>query len=52
MKIAILGTGMVGQSVGAKLIETGHDVFFGTRDVAKTISRTEADGMGNPPFAT
>jgi predicted dinucleotide-binding enzyme len=51
MKVGIIGTGMVGQFMGAKLLELGHDVMFGTRDVEKTMSRTEADGYGNPPFS-
>lgn len=50
MNIGILGTGIVGQTIGAKLMEAGHDVLFGTRDVAKTLARTEPDGYGNPPF--
>lgn len=51
MNIGILGTGMVGQTIGAKLMTAGHDVLFGTRDVEKTLARTEPDGYGNPPFA-
>ena len=51
MKIAVLGTGMVGRAVAARLSELGHDVVIGTRDVAATRARTEQDGMGNPPFA-
>jgi 8-hydroxy-5-deazaflavin:NADPH oxidoreductase len=35
MQIGILGSGMVGQTVGAKLVELGHDVVIGTRDPAK-----------------
>ncbi len=31
MKVAILGTGMVGDSIGSKLIELGHDVMIGSR---------------------
>lgn len=31
MKIGILGTGTVGQVVGAKLVERGHEVAIGTR---------------------
>lgn len=50
MKIGIIGTGMVGQTIGAKLIELGHDVMHGTRDVAKTLERTKQDSMGAPPF--
>jgi 8-hydroxy-5-deazaflavin:NADPH oxidoreductase len=51
MNIGILGTGMVGQTIGIKLIEAGHEVLFGTRDVAATLARTEPDGYGNPPFS-
>ncbi len=31
MKIAILGTGMVGATIGSKLIELGHEVRMGSR---------------------
>ncbi|MBL7803232.1 MAG: NAD(P)-binding domain-containing protein [Saprospiraceae bacterium] len=31
MKIAILGTGMVGATIGSKLIELGHEVCMGSR---------------------
>ncbi|MFZ5971378.1 MAG: NADPH-dependent F420 reductase [Bacteroidota bacterium] len=31
MKIAVLGTGMVGDSIGSKLIELGHQVRMGSR---------------------
>ncbi len=51
MKIGIIGTGNVGQLIGAKLMETGHEIMFGTRDVDKTMARTEPDGYGNPPFS-
>jgi 8-hydroxy-5-deazaflavin:NADPH oxidoreductase len=51
MKIAVLGTGMVGQALAGRLAELGHDVTVGTRDVAATLARTEPDGMGNPPYA-
>jgi predicted dinucleotide-binding enzyme len=50
MKIGIIGTGMVGQTLGAKLAELGHAVMIGTRDVARTLARTEPDAMGNPPY--
>ena len=52
MKIAVLGTGMVGQALAAGLTRIGHDVVIGTRDPEATLARTEADGMGNPPFST
>jgi 8-hydroxy-5-deazaflavin:NADPH oxidoreductase len=31
MKIAVLGTGMVGDAIGSKLIEIGHTVMMGSR---------------------
>lgn len=31
MKIAVFGTGMVGDAIGSKLIEVGHDVMMGSR---------------------
>ncbi len=50
MKIAVLGTGMVGQALAGRLAELGHEVSVGTRDVTATMARTEPDGMGNPPY--
>jgi predicted dinucleotide-binding enzyme len=32
MKIGILGTGMVGTTLGAKMVELGHDVCLGARE--------------------
>ena len=51
MNIAVLGTGMVGQALAARLHELGHSVVVGTRDPQVTLARTEPDGMGNPPFS-
>ena len=51
MKIAILGTGVVGRSHAARLAELGHAVVMGTQDVEKTRANTETDAMGNIPFA-
>jgi predicted dinucleotide-binding enzyme len=50
MNIAVLGTGMVGQSLAGRLAELDHDVTVGTREVDATMARTEPDGMGNPPY--
>ncbi len=50
MKIGILGTGAVGRTLATKLIEDGHEVMIGTRDVVNTLARNKADGYGNPPF--
>lgn len=51
MNIGVLGTGMVGRVIAAKMVDLGHAVMIGTRDVAALQTRTEPDGMGNPPFA-
>jgi 8-hydroxy-5-deazaflavin:NADPH oxidoreductase len=50
MKVAVLGTGMVGQAIAGKLAELGHEVVVGTRDPEATMARTEPDYLGNPPF--
>ncbi|NYE94417.1 hypothetical protein FHU41_000638 [Psychromicrobium silvestre] len=44
MKIAVLGTGMVGRALAARLAELGHEINWGTRDVAATRARTEESG--------
>jgi predicted dinucleotide-binding enzyme len=51
MKVAVLGTGTVGRAISGRLDVLGHDVTIGTRDPEATLSRTEVDGMGNPPYA-
>lgn len=51
MKIAVLGTGMVGQALAGRLAELGHEVTVGTRDVAATMARSEPVGLGGPPYA-
>jgi predicted dinucleotide-binding enzyme len=50
MKIAVLGTGMVGRALSSRLAGLGHDVAIGTRDVDTTLSAAEPDRMGNVPF--
>lgn len=51
MKIAIIGTGAVGQTIASKLIQLGHEVVIGTRNVSEKLSVTEKDGYGTPPFS-
>jgi predicted dinucleotide-binding enzyme len=51
MKTAILGTGTVGRTIAARLVELGHGVTIGTRDPEATLARTETGPMGNTPFA-
>jgi predicted dinucleotide-binding enzyme len=52
MRIAVLGTGMVGQALAARFAELGHTVSIGTRDPQATWARTEPDAFGNPPLRT
>ncbi|MDP9233748.1 MAG: NAD(P)-binding domain-containing protein [Actinomycetota bacterium] len=51
MRIAVLGTGIVGRTLAEGLAVQGHEVVMGTRDVSETLARTEPDAMGNPPFS-
>ena len=46
MKIGILGTGMVGNTLGTAFIEKGHEVKMGSRDTVneKAIEWTKANG--------
>ena len=51
MRIAVLGTGMVGRTIAARLSELGHEVTVGTRDPQATLTRSEVDQMGTQPFS-
>jgi len=44
MKIGIIGSGVVAQTLGTKLIELGHDVVLGTRDPAKLDEKKNMAG--------
>jgi predicted dinucleotide-binding enzyme len=46
MRIGILGTGIVGQTIGAKLAELGHDVRMGARTAGnqKAVDWIKANG--------
>jgi hypothetical protein len=50
MKIAVLGTGSVGQTFAARLLALGHEVMIGTRNVQEAQTRTAKDFYGNPGF--
>jgi predicted dinucleotide-binding enzyme len=39
MRIAVLGTGGVGQAIAGRAVDLGHEVSMGTRDVEGTRSR-------------
>lgn len=46
MKIAVLGTGMVGRAVAVGLANLGLDVVIGTRHPAESLARTGAEDFG------
>jgi len=50
MNIAVLGTGVVGRTLAARLAGLGHEVVIGTRDPAATMARTEPGGFGTAPY--
>jgi 8-hydroxy-5-deazaflavin:NADPH oxidoreductase len=52
MKIAIFGTGMVGQTLAAALVSKGHSIIIGTRDVQKSLATSAPNGFGMPAFGT
>lgn len=47
MKIGIIGSGVVGQTLGTKLVELGHDVVIGTRDPKKLDEKKNLTGTLN-----
>ena len=49
MKIGILGTGMVGNTIGGKLVALGHDVTMGAR--AATNEKAAAFAQSHGPRA-
>ncbi len=51
MRIGIIGTGVVGRSLAAKLADINHDVMMGTRNVKQTVSRPEKDRVTSQTFA-
>lgn len=46
MKIGVLGTGIVGQSIGSKIVQIGHEVMMGSRDPANIKATTWAKAEG------
>jgi len=51
MRIAVLGTGMVGQTLAGRLEELGHDVTVGTRDPEAARARATPGESGTPAFS-
>ncbi|HLF36094.1 MAG TPA: NAD(P)-binding domain-containing protein [Cyclobacteriaceae bacterium] len=50
MKITVLGTGVVGQTIAEKFSQLGNEVMIGTRDVKETLAKTKPDNFGRPAF--
>ncbi len=50
MKIGVLGTGIVGNTIGTKLVQLGHDVMMGSR--SKTNEKAEAWVKASGPKAS
>jgi hypothetical protein len=46
MKIGILGTGVVGRTLGSKLVELGHEVKMGARDAGNAAAAEWAAACG------
>ena len=44
MKIGIIGSGVVAQTLGTKLVDLGHDVVLGTRDPSKLDEKKNMAG--------
>jgi predicted dinucleotide-binding enzyme len=51
MRFGVLGTGVVSKTIASRLAGLDHEVMVGTRDPEGTLSRTEPDRYGNPPFS-
>src|SRR4051812_37355870 len=52
MRIAVLGTGVVGRTLAGKLDELGHDAAVGPRAPDKTMPSPDTDYVGTPPYST
>jgi predicted dinucleotide-binding enzyme len=51
LKVGVLGSGIVGRTLAAKIALIGNEVTIGTRDVEQLLARTESGPMGTPPFS-
>jgi len=49
MKIAVLGTGTVGATIGTRLVSLGHDVMMGSRSAGNEKAAAWARGAGAGP---
>lgn len=46
MRVGVLGSGVVGQTIGSKLVQLGHEVMMGSRDAANPTAITWAKKEG------
>jgi predicted dinucleotide-binding enzyme len=51
MKIGILGTGMVGNALGTKLVQVGHEVTMGSRSATNEPAQKWASSLGGRAHA-
>jgi predicted dinucleotide-binding enzyme len=51
MKIGILGTGMVGNALGTKLVQVGNEVTMGSRSAKNESAQNWADSLGERAHA-
>ena len=51
MRVGIIGSGQVGQTLAAGFAAKGHLVVLGARDPAKALAASEPGPQGQPPFA-
>lgn len=51
MKIAVLGTGMVGSTIGTKLVDLGHEVVMGSRTTDSEKGRAWVEKVGKEKAA-
>jgi predicted dinucleotide-binding enzyme len=52
MKVGIIGSGGVGQTLAAGFVAKGHDVVLGTRDPKASLAKVEPGPYGQPGFGT
>ena len=50
MKFGVLGTGVVGRSIGGRLAALDHDVTIGTRDLAALLASSEPNHITHETF--
>ncbi len=52
MKITVIGSGVVGQTLASRLFQLGHELVMATRDPEATASRTEPNPQSGVSFSS